>query len=60
MTTPVAPGPGTGRYATGQLLALVLVALLALPLLPLLALVVAWIRLRDRRREAPGRSVGDP
>ncbi|MFC7545537.1 hypothetical protein [Plantactinospora sp. GCM10030261] len=43
----------SGRYAAGQLLALVLVALLALPALPALILVVLWLRHRDtatRRR----------
>ncbi|MFK3980443.1 hypothetical protein ACI2K4_08695 [Micromonospora sp. NPDC050397] len=45
------PGAGTrmsGRYATGQLLALLVVTLIGLPLLPLLLLIIAWIRLRDR------------
>lgn len=37
------------RYATGQLLAFAVVGLLALPLLPLIALVVGWLRHRDRR-----------
>lgn len=58
MSTP--RGPGSGRYATGQLLALILVALVALPLFPLLVVVVAWIRLRDRRDDcaAPRAGVG--
>ncbi|MFI6759653.1 hypothetical protein ACIBF5_11020 [Micromonospora sp. NPDC050417] len=38
----------SGRYATGQLLALLVIALISLPLLPLLLLIIAWIRLRDR------------
>ena len=38
----------SGRYATGQLLALLVVLLIGLPLLPLLLLIIAWIRLRDR------------
>ncbi|MFY1690977.1 hypothetical protein [Plantactinospora sp. WMMB782] len=40
--------PTSGRYAVGQFLAVGIVLLVALPLLPLIALVVAWIRLRDR------------
>ena len=42
----------SGKYAVGQLLALVIVAIIALPLLPLILLVIAWIRLRDRRTAA--------
>ncbi|GAA3724171.1 hypothetical protein GCM10022225_01290 [Plantactinospora mayteni] len=40
--------PTSGRYATGQLLAVGIVLLIALPLLPLILLIIAWIRLRDR------------
>ncbi|MEV4622776.1 hypothetical protein AB0J74_29190 [Asanoa sp. NPDC049573] len=39
----------TGKYAAGQLIALIVVAVIALPLLPLILLVIGWIRLRDRR-----------
>ncbi|GIF66911.1 hypothetical protein Ais01nite_49460 [Asanoa ishikariensis] len=54
----------TGRYAAGQVIALIVVAIIALPLLPLILLVIGWIRLRDRRaasraagRETEGSSV---
>ncbi|MEV4532406.1 hypothetical protein AB0J82_01080 [Asanoa sp. NPDC049518] len=39
----------SGRYAAGQVIALIVVAIIALPLLPLILLVIGWIRLRDRR-----------
>ncbi|GAA1855574.1 hypothetical protein [Asanoa iriomotensis] len=42
----------SGKYAGGQLLALVFVAIITLPLLPLILLVIAWIRFRDRRAAA--------
>jgi hypothetical protein len=47
----------SGKYAAGQLIALIVLAVIALPLLPLLLLVIAWIRLRDRfaASRAPGR-----
>jgi len=38
----------SGKYAAGQVLAIVVVAVIALPFLPLILLVLAWIRLRDR------------
>ncbi len=38
----------SGRYAAGQVIALIVVAIIALPLLPLILLVIGWIRLRDR------------
>ncbi|MEV0716074.1 hypothetical protein [Asanoa sp. NPDC050611] len=48
----------SGKYAVGQLLALVLVAIVALPLLPLILLVIAWIRVRDRRAASGHESEG--
>ncbi|GIF49654.1 hypothetical protein DFJ67_4062 [Asanoa ferruginea] len=57
----------TGKYAAGQLIALIVVAVIALPLLPLILLVIGWIRLRDRRvasraasREKEGSIVTSP
>ncbi|ROT32902.1 hypothetical protein [Micromonospora sp. HM5-17] len=40
--------PVSGRYAAGQLLAVLLVLLLALPVLPLILLIIVVIRLRGR------------
>ena len=57
----------SGKYAVGQLIALIVVAVIALPLMPLILLVIAWIRLRDRRaasraasREKEGSIVATP
>ncbi|MDG4823792.1 hypothetical protein O7635_18205 [Asanoa sp. WMMD1127] len=46
----------SGKYAVGQLIALIVLAIIALPLLPLILLVIGWIRLRDRR--AASRAAG--
>jgi hypothetical protein len=48
----------SGKYAVGQLLALIIVAIVALPLLPLILLVIAWIRFRDRGAAAGSESEG--
>ncbi|GIF74859.1 hypothetical protein [Asanoa siamensis] len=53
----------SGKYAVGQLIALIVVAIIALPLLPLILLVIGWIRLRDRRaasRASGQESEGSP
>ncbi|WP_329108540.1 hypothetical protein OG792_07745 [Micromonospora sp. NBC_01699] len=55
------PSRMSGRYATGQLLALIVVVLVGLPLLPLLLVIIAWIRLRDRTQaRAERRAAGSP
>ncbi len=46
----------SGRYAAGQVIALIVVAIIALPLLPLILLVIGWIRLRDRFAGSRGSS----
>lgn len=53
--------PISGRYALGQLLAVVVVLLVALPLLPLVLLTIVVVRLRDRAaRRAPETAPAPP